>query len=196
MRSGPLVTITAALAADLDVLTAALDEPGTDLADTLHRLAANAAFAIPTYLGLSVTVSGSVPPFAFTSFHDGVVAGDVRTSLRLTLPSGGGAGARQVVTLVLYAGSPGTFVDLASDLAWLSGRPSSDFALDQHLQSLTERVIATGLLEASTINQAIGVLIGKGHTPEEAEEQLTSRTVGAGISRHAVALRILAGLTS
>jgi hypothetical protein len=189
------MAITAALAADLDVLTAALNEPATDVADTLHQLAANAAFAIPTYMGLSVTVSGSVPPFAFTSFHDGVVAGEVRTSLGLTLPTGGDAGARQAVTLVLYAGSPGTFVDLAADLAWLTGRPSSDFALDQHLQSLAERVIATGLLEVSTINQAIGVLIGKGHTPEEAEEQLTSRTADAGISRHAVALRILAGLT-
>jgi hypothetical protein len=190
------MTITAALAADLDVLTAALDEPGTDVADTLHRLAANAAFAIPTYLGLSVTVSGSVPPFAFTSLNDGVVPGDVRTSLGLTLPSAGGAGARQAVTLVLYAGSPGTFVDLAADVAWLTTRPSTDFALDQHLQSLAEKIIATGLLEVSTINQAIGVLIGEGHTPEEAEEQLTSLTADAGISRHAVALRILAGLTS
>ena len=42
-RSSPLVEITAALAADLGILTAALDEPGTDVADSLRQLTANAA---------------------------------------------------------------------------------------------------------------------------------------------------------
>jgi hypothetical protein len=41
-RSSPLVEIAAALAAELGFLTAALDEPGADVADSLHRLTAGA----------------------------------------------------------------------------------------------------------------------------------------------------------
>jgi hypothetical protein len=46
----------------------------------------------------------------------------------------------------------------------------------------------------SVINQAIGALIGRGYTPEQAEVHLTAEGAAAGISRHAVGLRILAGL--
>ena len=59
------------------------------------------------------------------------------------------------------AGSaPGTFVDLAADLAWLTARPLSDLVLDRHLPPPAERGAATSLFEASVINQAIGALIG------------------------------------
>ncbi len=80
--------IDAALAADLGILTTALDEPGTDVADSLRRLAADATAAIPTFLGLSVTVDDSDPPFTFTTFVKGAWAGDARTSLSLALPIG------------------------------------------------------------------------------------------------------------
>ncbi|HJZ27049.1 MAG TPA: hypothetical protein VJ370_12310, partial [Streptosporangiaceae bacterium] len=123
--------ISAALAADLGILTAALDEPGADVLHSLHQLGVDAQAAVPTYLGLSVTVEGSDPPFTFTTVEDGA-AGDVRTSLRLTLPGVGDGRAAPSVALILYAETPGTFVDLTADLAWLTGRPPSDFALDQH----------------------------------------------------------------
>ncbi len=80
--------ISAALAADLGILTAALDEPGADVLLSLHRLDVDAQAAVPTYLGLSVTVDGSDPPFTFTTVEDGT-AENVRTSLRLTLPGVG-----------------------------------------------------------------------------------------------------------
>ena len=186
--------IAVALAADLGILTAALDEPGADVADSLRRLAANTTAAIPTFLGLSVTVDGIDPPFAFTTFVEGAGAGDVRTSLRLALPGVDGVGLLPALVVVLYAGSPGTFVDLAADLAWLADRPFSDFVLDQHLLVPVERGSTTSLFEMSVINQAVGALIGQGYTPEQAERHLTAEGVVAGISRHAVGLRILAGL--
>jgi hypothetical protein len=46
----------------------------------------------------------------------------------------------------------------------------------------------------SVIDQAIGALIGQGYTPEQAERHLTAESADAGISRHAVGLRMLAGL--
>ena len=93
-------------------------------------------------------------------------------------------------------GRPGTFLDLAADLAWLTARPLSDFILDQHLPGPAERGSATSLSEASIINQAVGALIGQGCTPERAEWHLTAEGAVAGINRHAVGLRILAWLNA
>ncbi len=185
--------IAAALAAELGYLTAALDDTEADVGDSLRRLTAGAAIAIPTFLGLSVTVVGSDPAFAFTAFVDGVGAVDVGTSLRLALP---GVDARLVspVVVVFYARVPGTFVDLAADLAFFTARPLSDFALDQHLPGPAEQDCATNLSESSITNQAVGVLIDQGYTPEQAERHLEVESAAAGISRYAVGLRILAGL--
>jgi hypothetical protein len=189
------VKVTAALAADLGILTAALDEPGTDVAHSLCRLAADATAAVPTFLGLSVTVARSDPPFTFTAFVEGAGMGDVRTSLRLALSGVGDVGLPAVV-LVLYAASPGTFVDLTADLAWLTALPLSDFVLDQYLPASAEQCAATSLFEASVIDQAIGALISQGYTLEQAERHLTAEGADAGLSRHAVGLRILAGLNA
>jgi len=191
--------IGAALAADLSILTAALDEPGADVLHSLHQLGVDAQAAVPSYLGLSVIVDGSDRPFTFTTVEDGA-ADDVRTSLRLTLPSVGvGVGDGRTppwVALTLYAGTPGTFVDLTADLAWLTGRPPTDFALDQHLSVPAGSDAGTYLRAASVINQAIGVLIGRGYPPEQARQELDTQAESAGIDRHATAQFILDTLTA
>ncbi len=189
------MTISAALAADLDILTAALDEPGADVLHSLQQLGVDAHAAVPSYLGLSVTVDGSIPPFTFTTLDDGA-AENVRTSLRLTLPGIGDGRAAPSVALILYAGTPGTFVDLAADLAWLTGRPPSDFALDQHLSVSDGSDTGIYLRAASVINQAIGVLIGRGHTPGQAHRDLDIRADSAGTDRHTIAQFILDTLTA
>jgi hypothetical protein len=187
--------IGAALAADLGILTAALDEPGADVLHSLHQLGVDAQAAVPTYLGLSVTVDGSDPPFTFTTLEDGA-ADDVRTSLRLTLPGVSDGRASPSVALTLYAGTPGTFVDLTADLAWLTGRPPSDFALDQHLSVPAGSDAGTYLRAASVINQAIGVLIGRGYTPGQAHRELATQADGWGTDRHTAAQFILDTLTA
>jgi hypothetical protein len=188
--------IGAALAADLDILTAALDEPGEDLLHTLHQLGVDAQAAVPTYLGLSVTVDGSDVPFTFTILENGAAADDVRTSVRLTLPGVGNGCASPSVALILYAGTPGTFVDLTADLAWLTGRPPSDFVLDQHLSGPARPDTGTNLRTASVINQAIGVLIGRGYTPARAHRELDTQADSAGTDRHTTAQFILDTLTA
>jgi hypothetical protein len=190
------VTITAALAVELEILTTALDQPGTDIAHSVRQLALNAAAAVTTYLGLSVLVARSDPPFAFTALADGAVADDIRTSLQVVLPAGGDGGDRLTVAVNLYAGSPGAFVDLAADLAWLTARPLSDFVLDQHLTIPTPSDAETQPLAASVVNQAIGVLIGRGYTPEQAHCQLDAQAAHACTGRHAAAQLILATLTA
>ena len=187
--------IGAALAADLGILTAALDEPGADVLHTLHQLGVDAQAAVPTCLGLRITVDGSDPPFTFSTLEDGA-ADDVRTSLRLTLPGVGDGWASPSVALTLYAGTPGTFVDLSADLAWLTGRPPSDFALDQHLSVPAGSDAGTYLRAASVINQAIGVLIGRGYTLQQAHRELDTQVDSAGIDRHTTAQFILDTLTA
>ena len=187
--------IGAALAADVGILTAALDEPGADVLRSLHQLGVDAQAAVPTYLGLSVTVDGSDPRFTFTTLEDGT-ADDIHTSLRLTLPGVGDGRASPSVALILYAGTPGTFVDLTADLAWITGRPPSDFALDQHLSVPAGSDSGTYLRAASVINQAIGVLIGRGHTPAHAHRELDTQADSAGTDRHTTAQFILDTLTA
>ena len=103
-----------------------------------------AANAVATYLGLSVLVARSEPAFAFTVLADGVVAEDVRTSLQVIVPGPGERAGRFAVTVTLYARSPGAFVDLAADLAWLTKSPVSDFVLDQHLALPAASATETG----------------------------------------------------
>ncbi|HXB89694.1 hypothetical protein [Mycobacterium sp.] len=188
--------ISAALAADLGILTAALDGPDADVLHSLHQLGVDAQAAVPTYLGLSVTFDGSDPPFTFTTLEDGT-ADNVRTSLRLTpLARVDDGRAAPSVALILYAETPGTFVDLTADLAWLTGRPPSDFALDQHRSVPAGSDAGTSLPAASVVNQAIGVLIGRGYTPRQAHSKLDTQADGAGTDRYTTAQFILDTLTA
>ena len=106
------------------------------------------------------------------------------------------AGQRRSVALIFYARTPGTFVDLAADLAWLTGRPPSDFALDQHLSVPAGSDAGTSLRAASVINQAIGVLIGRGYTPRQAHSKLDTQADRAGTDRYTAAQFILDTLTA
>jgi len=187
--------IGATLAADLGILTAALDESGADVLHTLHQLGVDAQAAVPSYLGLSVIVEGSDPAFAFTTLEQRA-SNDVRTSLWLALPGVGAGRASPSVAIILYAGTPGTFVDLTADLAWLTGCPLSDFVLDQHLSVPAELDTGTYLRTASVINQAVGVLIGRGFTPRQAHRELDSQAEGAGTDRYGAAQFVLDTLTA
>jgi hypothetical protein len=189
------VRITAATAAALAILTDALDEPGTDIAHSLHRLTLDAAAAVTSYLGLSVVVSHSDPPFTVTALAEGALAGDIRTSLHLSLPGPSDPQNSPAVAIILYAGSPGAFVDLAADLAWLTARSLSDFILDQ--LSVAAGSLPEGQLRAaSAINQAIGVLIGRGYTPQQAHWELDTQAADAGTDRHTAAYHILAKINT
>lgn len=190
-RSNLIMKIGAALAADLRILTAALDEPGADVLYSLLQLGVDARVAVPSYLGLSVIVDGSDPPFTFATPDDGA-ADDVCTSLGLTLFGAGRAPPS--VVLILYAGTSGAFVDLAADLAWSTSCPLSDFVLDRHLDVPAGSVGGASLRAESVINQTIGVLIGRGYTPAQAHQELDTQADGAGTDRHTAAQFILDNL--
>ena len=185
--------ITAAVAADLAALTDALDDPGVDLAMLLHQLVADAKFAVNTFVGLTVRVTISGQLSNLTVFEDGGSFGDIGASLLVPMHvMVDGTRAESAIDLVLYASAAGAFTDLAADLAWLSGQDLAEFALDQHLVVI-ERDEVDGLFARSLITQAIGMLIARGYTPEQAERQLDAHAARAGADRHIAARLILAG---
>ena len=185
--------ITAALAADLALLSEALDDSGADLADALGQLVADVRLAVRSYLGLTIIAGGITIPMTFTAMDPLTDAGDVVSSLLMPLPDGGRSGPGLTIGVILYAARPGAFVDLAADLCWLTGHRLDDFPIDQHL-TLPEPESGSGVQDSAAVNQAIGVLIGRGYSPEQAELEIDKRAAGAGHTRAEAAGAILAAL--
>ena len=119
--------ITAALAAELAMLTAALDEPGTDIG--AQPAPVGRSTARRRGVQLSRSERDCRPQRSLVHAHPPsrtvVTAGDVGTSLRAErCRSLVTARTSPAVAFILYARTPGAFVDLAADLAWLTGTPT------------------------------------------------------------------------
>jgi len=176
-------------------LSAALGDPGDDLPAVLEVLVDDLMTAVPSFLGLSITLFPGEDAAQDTTgvtldFLPPSLFGAVRTSLLVPLGAQGGAGPGG--TVVFYAGRAGAFVDLAADTrsaCHLGGQVT----LDQHLPSAgTVGTSGTfGPTEAGIINRAIGVLIGRGRTPEEARRILHRRADQDKSTLHRAAQRLL-----
>ena len=92
--------------------------------------------------------------------------------------------------LVFYAGNAGAFVDLAADLTHGLDVLPGVLALDEHLHLPTEQSNLDGL---SRIDQAIGMLIGRGHTPDEAQVELRRLAEWDSSDATAAARKMLTG---
>lgn len=195
--------ITPSLAANLRLLTAAMFDSAasdtTDLADLVEVFVSNARCAVRSFLGLTITVieldgrRAAQVVLRTTLLEDGVDAGDIRTSLRLSAPGRGAEPDHRGIELVLYAGTPGAFVDMDADLAFLTGHAFDPGDLDQH-RNLQPDI--TGVLQAeSVIHEAVGVLIARGHTREQAHTELASLAQSAHTDQITEATRILRNLT-
>jgi hypothetical protein len=159
----------AALAADLASLTRALGRPGIDLEAETRTLTLDLARAVESYVGLRITMAFDAHEISCSAYADGASGAEIATSLRLPLPplAPVGAGSR----LVLYAATPGAFVDLAADLTYALALESTSLALDQDVRPPMGGGI-DGLRSLSDINQAIGLLVGRGHTIPSARAEL------------------------
>jgi hypothetical protein len=190
------VQISAALAADLDLLTQALDTAGPDTAETITKMAASARSAVESYLGLTVAINADGTQFHLAVLEDGTEADDIHTSLLIPLSPAivAATAAVTAMSLILYAGTPGAFIDMAADLAWLTGRDPGEYRLDEHRTPPPDSAGTTPLRGQSTINQALGVLIGRGFKPEDAERELYAQAATAGVDPEMAAAHILANL--
>jgi hypothetical protein len=161
--------ISAELAADLAALTETLDE-NDDLESTLHDFGIAAHLAVPSYLGMSVTVIGGGHEISFMVPEHVEADRTIATSLLVPLSDLAGTGAGSF--MVLYAATPGAFVDLAADLGYALQVGHDELILDAHLTPTTEHPGIEGLTEMGLINQAIGILIERGYAAHSASSEL------------------------
>lgn len=185
------MNLPTSVAADLAMLTDVLDSSSSDIATTLSGLVSAATRSVPSLVGLSLRVGNQDAHVEITTIESSTHATRIRTSLRFPLLVGDSSGAT-VGVLLVYAAHPGSLVDLAADLTWLTGRPLGDARLDEDLAG--PQSSESSLSRLSTVNQALGVLIGAGLTQHEARAELDARATATGVDRHIVAAGILACL--
>jgi hypothetical protein len=179
------------LTAQLSALTAALDDPGTDLETILEVLVDDLSAAVSSFLGLRMTLQLDGCPLTLTTMDADLA---LTAGASLTLPVGRSTDGAPGGTVVFYARHPGAFVDLAADLHRVHDL-DCDVYLDGHLPSAGDqpcRSGITGLAELSIVNQAIGVLITRGYTPAGAIAELGSRAAGTPRGVPEVAEHVLA----
>jgi len=155
---------------ELGVLAAALQDPDADISTMLGVFVDDVNAAIPSYLGLQVTLQLDGAPFTLGTM-EAATAGAARTSLRLAVDPV--YGAEPTSAIILYAAHPGAFVDLTADAERLWGRDGR-VNLDQHLPARADRPgsAADDLRRRRDINRPIAVLMTQGHTPGRARERL------------------------
>jgi hypothetical protein len=196
-----LMTFSPRTVAVLAGLTEAFDDPDVDFQQTLTRFADQMRLAVPSYLGVSLTMTTARMPTTVDVVDDVMAPDCIRSSLRIPASAAAALMGRgssrsvgdQEIVMVLYAGVPGALVDLAADLGWLTGLGEADLVLDQHVMG-PQAADSTADLN-SMVNQAIGVLLGLGETPERAGMIIDERAVAGGISTSVVAAAIIAGLS-
>jgi hypothetical protein len=167
--------------------------------------------AVPSYLGIQVTIRQSGHPVTLTRITPHLTA---TTSLRIPLTVLGPRFDPES-RVTLCAATAGAFVDLAADLSYALHLPTSpDRSTDtggsdcddrRHGQVDGDRRVTldadmppcpsvsgvSGLSELSTINRAIGVLIGHGHHPHHAGDTLRRDASREGLELHSYAARLL-----
>jgi hypothetical protein len=137
-----------------------------ELETSLLALTAALKHAVPSYRGLALTLVIDEQPVSVTSAEREDTS-DIATSLCLSLAWVPLLAAASQITF--YASVPGTFVDLAADLTFILG--SEALRLDGELPSALVTDLA-GVRSLLTVNEAVGVLIDHGHTPDSAQHKL------------------------
>ena len=177
--------LSAGLAADLARLTDVLDDPATDLADLVRSVHDAFVMAVPSALGVAFTIRAS-PAGVTMSTLDGAATA-VGTSLQVPLGSWTDSEPGSAVTF--YAAATGALVDLAADLGWLLNL-RADVVLDGKLPA-RRQAATSGLAELSVIQQALGVLIERGMTPQAGRDELENLARKSDTTVHAVAAQVI-----
>ena len=167
--------------------TAVLVYSATALQETLDGLAENLVAAGPTPVGLTMTVvlDGVAVTLPAGDRHS-AVASSVVQDLPNSTP-----GPRDPDSMVaLFAAQIGDFADLATVVSRSAGADTP--AQGGHTFHSLE---VTDLAEFSARNQAIGVLVDRGHTPDEARLVLQRRATSNSATLIQTAQDILDDLT-
>jgi len=195
----------------------------SSLESALNALADAISIAVASCHSLELTISSHGHPVVLTTsllpgdeIPPGATSGGpALTSLRVPLVLLD-ARFEPGSQLVVYATALGSLVDLAADLAGSLASPADTatastaaagvhtrvdapsatpaVALDVDLPPRTQNPGVRGLSELSAINHAEGLMIDRGHHPDEVDDTLHRQAASAGLSPHTFALGMLQGL--
>jgi hypothetical protein len=178
---------------------AVLGDAAGDLADDLEVLHDLVVLAVPSSVGLSFTVRVAAVNLTLTTVP---ADANLQSSLRVPLGDWVDAGAGSQV--VFYAANPGALVDLAADLGWAlnssitweAESAGNTLVLDRDLEPTLRGPSITGLEDLAAVNQAMGVLLGNGSTPETAVTVLQLAAAAADTSIGAAAATLITELVA
>jgi hypothetical protein len=180
--------IPAALLTELTALSAEPSDPAVELPGLMQALQDALFAAVPSGLGLSITIPVGLPAVTVTTLEG---TATVESSLQVSLPS---PLAESGSAVVFYAGTPGALVDLAADLQWALHLPAEAMLLDQDLTPPTGADPIAGLPEMSVIHRAVGALLAQGRTPAAAAQDLRTSADRSGTSVLTVADNLIRAL--
>jgi hypothetical protein len=147
---------------------------------------------VSSYVGLSTTTVVDNFPLTMTMMDDSVDPADIAASATLPLSI---IDCDTDGQIVFYATDRGAFVNFAADASsLLFGVELDKIVLDRRLSlpsNLADASGVIGLADFSAINQAYGVLIEQGNTPEGAHTELFDLAQDAGVTEAVTAQRLL-----
>ncbi len=158
-----------AIAQDLAALSRSLDEPGADLAQMVRQLGDSCTRAVASYTGFSITLMIDGMRVTFAALDDSVGSSGIGTSVMFPVAATAGHGTGSEV--ILYAATPGAFVDLAADLNYAFALGPDVVQLDRHLTP-PDLDAETGLASMSRYHQALGILLDRGLDEDQARAEL------------------------
>jgi len=185
-----------ALLTHLNDLIVSMGEDPDDTNQCLTDAVVDFSAAVGSYCGMQLTMTQHDVPVVLTAVTaDTNSALPVRASLRLPLALLGPDhefGSK----IVLFAGTPGAFVDLAADLDYtlsvaLGSTRRPLVVLDADLPDGTIRSGLSGVDELASINRAIGTMIATGHHPDEAATTLHRQAAANGCTPNQWAQQLL-----
>lgn len=181
--------LSAALTTHIRVLAHRVEVDHDQTVDAVDALTFDLTHAVASYRGLQLVLHEQGHPVTLTLLDPTVQPHQIAASLRLRLPAIGVPGADPLSTISFYASAPGAFVDLAADLSYAlephdpvarhtqaaSAASHRAISVDDPLLPTTMESGLVGARDLSTINRAIGMLIGEGLDPDDAREELARR---------------------
>jgi hypothetical protein len=196
------VDMSAVLTTHLHTLCGPIDGDTHHLTEAVAAVTGELSRAVPSYLGVQLVLFQYGHPVTLTLFLPGVQPSHIGASLQVALPLLGVARAAPDSTFTCYAAKPGAFVDLAADLTYALQPPGTTHdptpdqtgqavRVDDHLQPTTVESGVTGAATVFTLNRAIGILIGTGHHPDHAHDELIRKAAADGVSVLACATQLV-----
>lgn len=174
---------------------------GRDLAVALNDLLVLAIQAVPTCLGITLTVSRHGFPVTITARGAPQHDQPVRSSLAVRLPSPSSPHDHDATggrALTLYAAAPNAFPSLAADLLALLDLDPRRAMVDGHLElppdDFTGDALRLQLDALSHTDLALGALLDKGFLPEDGRHELERLATHNHTTIDQAAMLILAAL--